>query len=302
MARIDLHRSRILITGASSGIGAAMARALAAKGARLALAARRREALEKLADEIERAGGVRPVVIPADLSVRGEAAKLAGRAIQLLGGVDVLVNNAGVGAGASQIAGGDGELVRQLFETNYWSPLALIQAVAPSMRDQQSGAIVNVTSMAQVSPFALTGHYASSKAALGVAGEALRLELKGTGVHVLEIAPGPVDTAMLNEAHELDGARALIERMPTGNPEELARLAVRALERRKRTLVYPRLLTTGWWFPALARRITAWLQRRVAPSSLDDTRVALGGSAGNAAEVLGRPPGQRAATAAAGVS
>ena len=293
MSRIDLHRSRILITGASSGIGAAMARALAKKGAQLALAARRREALEKLADEIEQAGGLRPIVIAADLSVRGEAAHLAKSALELLGGIDVLVNNAGVGAGASQVAGGDGDLVRQLFETNYWSPLALIKAVAPAMREQGSGAIVNVTSLAQVSPFALTGHYASSKAALGVAGEALRLELRGTNVHVLEIAPGPVATAMLNEAHELDGARALIERMPTGNPEELAELTVRALERKKRTLVYPRTLSTGWWFPALARRITAWLQRNVAT---DDTLVALGGSGGNAAEVLGRAPGKPAAS------
>ena len=289
MAHLDLHGSRILITGASSGIGAAMARAFAKRGGRLALAARRREALDQLADEIEHAGAVRPIVIPVDLSVRGEATALGTRAIELLGGVDVLVNNAGVGAGASQIAGGDGELVRQLFETNYWSPLALIQTIAPRMRDQGNGAIVNVTSMAQVSPFALTGHYSSSKAALGVAGEALRLELSGTGIHVLEIAPGPVDTAMLNEAHELDGARALIERMPTGNPEELAQLTVRAIERRKRMLVYPRALTSGWWFPALARRITAWLQRNVAT---DDTRVALGGSGGNAAEVLGRPPGK----------
>src|SRR5262245_59666143 len=103
---------RALVTGASSGIGRALAIALAKRGAILALSARRRAALDSLADEIAATGASRPKVLEADLSQPGAAAKLAREADQALGGVDLLVNNAGVGIAGSQVVVGDDAIAR----------------------------------------------------------------------------------------------------------------------------------------------------------------------------------------------
>src|SRR5215471_10584408 len=108
---LDLRGKAVLLTGASSGIGWATAKALASAGARVAISARREDALTQLALQIRAAGG-EAHVLPADLSVRGEAATLAARAKEALGQVDVLVNNAGVGMAASQWAGADGDVAR----------------------------------------------------------------------------------------------------------------------------------------------------------------------------------------------
>jgi NAD(P)-dependent dehydrogenase (short-subunit alcohol dehydrogenase family) len=125
-----------LVTGASSGIGKALTLRLAKEGVHVAISARRKAALDALADEVERAGGRRPIVLPSDLSKRGEAAKLGAAAEEAFGGrgVDVLVSNAGVGIGGAQLVVADDDIARELFETNYWSPLALARALAPGMR------------------------------------------------------------------------------------------------------------------------------------------------------------------------
>src|SRR4051794_22906158 len=125
----EIREARVLLTGASSGIGRELAQALAAGGARLALAARREDRLRALADELEAAGLPRPVAFPADLGRRGAADELAARAVESLGGVDVLVNDAGGGFQGLQWAGGDRDEAREVLEVNYWSPLALIRAL-----------------------------------------------------------------------------------------------------------------------------------------------------------------------------
>ncbi|MFI5290325.1 MAG: SDR family NAD(P)-dependent oxidoreductase, partial [Polyangia bacterium] len=157
--KTDLNGKRVLVTGASSGIGRALSKALAQAGAKLAIAARRVGALEALADEIALAGGARPVVLTADLSARGEAERLGARAIEALGAVDILVNNAGVGAGGAQVVMGDADEARALFETNYWAPLALTRALVPEMRKRGAGAVVNVASIGAVTPMPFAGHY-----------------------------------------------------------------------------------------------------------------------------------------------
>jgi NADP-dependent 3-hydroxy acid dehydrogenase YdfG len=139
--------ARVVLTGASSGIGAELARVFAARGARLAITARRRERLEALADEL---GEPRALVFETDLSERGAAAELGREAEAALGGVDVLVNNAGGGVGGRIATVADRDEAREAFEVNYWSPLALIGAVLPGMAERGSGVIVNVTSVAQV--------------------------------------------------------------------------------------------------------------------------------------------------------
>jgi short-subunit dehydrogenase len=259
-----LQDKRALITGASVGIGRAIARALAERGVTMAIAARRTAALEELAGEMAGAGHERPVVLATDLTKRGAAADLATRAAAELGQIDILINNAGASATGSQWDAGDGKTARELFELNYWSPLALIQALVPAMRRRKDGAVVNVTSLSALTPWVCTGHYSSTKAALSLASETLRLELHGSGVHVLEVMAGPIETALLGWVRRsVPGAATAMAWGPRGNPDTLARLVIRGLERRRKTLIYPRALGLTPHFPVPSRWLMALLQRRL---------------------------------------
>jgi len=270
--KMQLQGKRALLTGASGGIGIALATLLAERGVVLALASRRTNAMDHLADEIARHGRPRPVVLEADLGKRGVAANLARRAQDALGHVDILINNAGAGLLGSQWILGDGDAARELCELNYWSPLALIQALVPAMRQRRDGAVVNVTSLAAVSPYVFTGHYSSTKAALSLASETLWLELNGSGVHAMEVMPGPTETALLAWArHNVPGAAASMSLAPRGNVDQLARLIVRGLERRRKTFVYPRFLSLSPLVPAMTKGLMTWMQRKL---DGDESRLA----------------------------
>src|SRR3954468_14856911 len=137
----SVQERRVLLTGASSGIGHAAALRLAERGARLALVARRRERRVALAEQIVAAGRPTPTVIAADLSRPGAAVGVASDALAELGGVDVVVNNAGGSVQGLTWVAGDREEARALFETNLWSPLALAAALAPAMVERGEGTI-----------------------------------------------------------------------------------------------------------------------------------------------------------------
>ncbi len=276
MSGVELADTRVLLTGASSGIGRELAKELAARGAALAISARRRSVLEKLAEEISAAGGAAPVVLEADLSKRGAAQALAIDAEGALGPIDVLVNNAGGGVGGRIATVGDRDEAREAFETNYWSPLALINALVPAMAERGRGTVVNVTSMAQVSTWPGFGGYAATKGALAVATETLAMELADSGVHVIEVIPGPVDTAVQGETRLAPGIERMLDRTPLGDPAVLARLMVEALEQGTRRVIYPRRARFAYVLPTLvrweARRLAARTAREVDPA----TREALG--------------------------
>jgi short-subunit dehydrogenase len=274
-----------LLTGASSGIGRALAKALAQKGVRLAISGRRAEALQALEAEIVAAGGARPAVLPADLSQPGQARALAAGATAALGPVDILVNNAGVGIGGAQHIVGDDAMAREMFETNYWSPMALIQTLVPPMRARGLGLVVNVSSIGAMAPMPLAGHYSSSKAALAVASESLTMELRDTGVRVLHVIPGPVETAMLAELRVVPGASEVVAKMPRGTAEELARTMVRAMEREKSTVVYPSQLGFLRHFPTVAMLASRALMQAV---DVANERTLRGGSRGDEAAVKAR--------------
>ena len=260
MRATAIRGARILITGASSGIGRATAVRLAAEGARLAITARRETLLHELADAIAWAGHARPAVLVADLSRPGAAQRLAVEAMAALGDVDILVNNAGGGVGGMVWSVGDGDAGREAFEVNYWSPLALIQALVPRMRERGTGAVVNVTSLAQVTAWPGFGGYAATKAALALATQTLEMELAGSGVLVVEVVPGPVDTAVQGETRLLPGIERMLDRMPLGDPEVIAVRIVRALQRGKRRVIYPGRGRLVYWLPGVAR----WYGRRLA--------------------------------------
>ena len=276
-----LEGKSVLLTGASGAIGAEVAGLLARRGARLALSARREARLQALADEIESTGQPRPFVLPADLGQPGEAAALGVRALQALGEVDVLVNNAGSSLqGLAWVVGDRGE-AREVFETNVWSPLALAAALAPSMIERGGGVIVNVGSMARVSPFPHLGQYASSRAAISAATQTLDLELGPRGVRVVEFALGPVDTPASRENRVIAGIDPWLDDRPgLGDPAAAAAAIVATVQGDTRGLAhYPRVLRWVDRLPSLGRRYS----RRLAKAAdLADETVRFGGSPGPA--------------------
>jgi short-subunit dehydrogenase len=275
MTKISVSGTSVLLTGASSGIGRELAIELADRGAHMAVAARRVALLDQLADEIVRRGRERPAVITADLSRPGAAAALAHDAEIALGPVDILVNNAGGGVGGSQWSVGDAAAAREAFEINYWSPLALVSALVPKMRTRGRGAVVNVTSLAQVNTWPVFGAYAATKAAFALATETLRLELSGTRVHVLEAIPGPVDTAVQGETRLVPGIDRMLNRVPLGDAAEMARRIVVALERGRTRVIYPTRAAIAYHVPVIARWHTRRLAARVARETEPDVLEAI---------------------------
>jgi short-subunit dehydrogenase len=270
----------VLLTGASGAIGAEVAKRLAASGARLALSARRESRLAELAARIVDAGGTPPVVLAADLGRRGQAGELGVQALEALGQVDVLINNAGASMQGLTWVGGDRDEGREVVETNLWSPLALVATLAPQMAELGGGAIVNVGSMIRVSPFPHLGHYAASRSALAMATEVLGMELAPRRVRVVEVALGPVDTPGSYENRALAGADRWLEGRPgLGRVEGAAAAIVRAAEGGSSGVVfYPRALRWAHRFPGLGRHYAG---RMAKGADLEDRSVRLGGSAGD---------------------
>jgi uncharacterized protein len=280
--RYRVAGSGVLLTGASSGIGRCLAGELARKGAHLAIAARRADRLDAVADEIAAMGLARPATFVVDLERRGNAAELTDAAERAFGQVDVLINNAGGGVGGLQWVGGDRDEGREVFEVNLWSPLALVRALVPAMRQRRSGVVVNVTSMAQVMTWPAFGHYAASKAALAMATETLRQELAGSGVHVLEVIPGPVDTAIQGETRLIPGIERALRASPLGNPAVLAQRIVSAIEHGRSRIVFPRVLTAAYLLPGVTRAYIGRQVRRVSSElNSDDARWIRSGSMGD---------------------
>jgi short-subunit dehydrogenase len=262
----------VLVTGASGAIGAEVVHRLAARGARLALTARRAEVLEDLADVVASKGATRPVVLPADLGRRGEAAEVAAQAASELGGIDALINNAGASMQGLSWVVGDDEPARAVFETNLWSPLALIAAVAPEMVRSGGGAIVNVGSMARVSPFPHLGVYAASRSALATVTEVLDMELGPRGVRVVEVALGPIDTPASRENRVLAGADRWLDGRPgLGEAGAAADTIVAAVEGDARGVRhYPGVMRWVDRLPGLGRR---YARRAARHADVQDTTV-----------------------------
>jgi uncharacterized protein len=266
---MNLEGKRVVVTGASTGIGRALAVRLADRGAVMVLAARREGLLNDVADEIARAGHRRPVVMATDLSLPGAAAALGGAALDVLGGtIDIAINNAGGNLTGPQSYIADSDDARRVFEINLWSPLALIAAVLPSMLAAGAGTVVNVTSTVQAVPLPLLGYYAASKSALAQATRSLRLELAETPIKVVEVVPGSTDTA-LRDIDELPWKAGPPRTLPPVSPQSTAAAVVRGLERGARRVVYPSYSLVPLELPAIGRMIATLGGRRV------DTRCAL---------------------------
>ena len=248
---------RVILTGASMGIGEAAARAFGREGARLALVARKRDRLERVAEEVRALGG-EAVVLPADLSRPEEAARVVPEAVAALGGVDVLVNNAGLGMAATfdrmRI-----EDLRYLMEVNFFSPVALTQAVLPHFRAQGGGVIVNVSSVVGKIAIPTASGYSATKFALNGISDASRVELGPEGIRIVTLCPGRVETPF----HEnvLGGLRK--PKAPGGwRPEAVADAIVAAAKNPPRERVLGWLNRTAVGLQRLSPGFVQWVLGR----------------------------------------
>ncbi len=184
---------RVLITGASTGIGYATALRLGSKGHHVALVARRKELLEDLARKIEEAGG-KAFPIAADLADASAPPKVIEEAVQKLGGLDVLINNAGF-AHNRPIAKQKTERVLQMLDVNLRAPMLLCKEAIPHLRKSRKARIINVASVVGHAPFPGMAVYSATKHALVAFSDALRAEL-APKIKVSTVSPGLVDTPM----------------------------------------------------------------------------------------------------------
>lgn len=208
---MDLKDRVVLITGASAGIGRALALRLAAEGCRLVLVARSEEKLAVLAAEL--GGPDRAVYIAGDVADPSVARRAVDRATGHFGRLDILVNNAGVGLRAP-VTRLDPDLLAEIFSVNVLGALHFLRAAVPHLVEAGSGSVVTVASLAARQPVPTLGGYAATKAALVALTDALRLELTGTGVSVLTVLPGSVETEFKHNSRgevypERSGARRL---------------------------------------------------------------------------------------------
>ena len=186
--------TRVLVTGASSGIGAGLAEAFAGAGATVGIAARRRD---RLAEVLERCRVHSPdsAMWVADLAEPAAVDRLADDALREFGGIDILVNNAGIPK-RRHVTKLDAATVEAVMTINYFSPVRLTLALLPQMLERGSGRVVNVSSVA--APLSSPGEaaYSASKAALAVFSETMVVDLWDTGVKITVVYPGVVDTEL----------------------------------------------------------------------------------------------------------
>ncbi len=225
---MELNGSVVIITGASSGIGAATARHLAARGAKPVLFARRAAQLRRLADAIRQDGG-EALVVPGDVTQSPDVQRLMRETLDAFGRIDALVNNAGMGGGLSLCDTRD-DLLRQVLEVNALGCALCAKYAVPHL--PRGGVIVNIGSVA--GEVATIGMYTASKFAVRGFNDALRREVKGRGIRVVLVAPGFIRTEM---------TAGLRYDMP--GPEVVARAIEKALRSPRRKIVTP------WWYRPL---------------------------------------------------
>jgi len=250
-----------LVTGASAGIGAAFARALAREGLSLVLVAERAERLRALADELEKAHGVQVRTLPLDLTAEGAVVRLASNVSDL--DLGLLVNNAGVGY-AGRFDKQDAARLHNLVQLNCVVPLTLTHQLIGRMVARGRGAVIVVGSIAGEQPVPYLAAYSASKAFDRFLGETLWAELRESGIDVLTLSPGPTETEFQEVAGELPH--------PGMSPDEVVEQALDALGRQPAVIA-------GWrnWLQSLGvrfvpRTLTALLahgqMRRWTPEKL----------------------------------
>lgn len=249
---MNMKGKRVLITGATGGIGSHVAQALAEQDAIITLVGRKQEALEQLQKRLMETTSAQVYVANADIALPLERKKLLQQVNQDMGGIDILINNAGV-VDFHDFSEQDPAIIEQIFQTNLIAPVQLTRQILPDMISQGNGRIVNIGSTFGSIGFAYFSAYSSSKFALRGFSESLRRELAGTGVGVSYIAPRAVKTSA-NSAAVYEMAKATNMHMDL--PEEVAEFIVHCTRQEKDIAYYG-------WPEKLFVRINALLPKLV---------------------------------------
>ncbi len=243
-----LRAMHVVVTGASSGIGEAIAREYLRRGAKVTLIARRRDRLDKLAVGSES----RTHIVQADLGDPEVAFSWLDAAEEAMGPIDVLVNNAGIQIVKSvlETSWEDGE---RLLALDLHTPLRLTQLVLKRMVPRKSGTIVDIASMAALGPTPGMFFYNAAKAGLAAASEGLRAEMKPYGIHVVTVYPGPVTSDMEAAGRAAYTETAATKYTPTGTADVLARMIANAVDDKRARVIYPRMYALSRHFPNITR-------------------------------------------------
>lgn len=251
----DLTGSRILITGASRGIGRSLALQLAPRCVQLTLAARSAESLTELAGEVERLGAT-ALVVPTDVTNAEQRRTLVEKAVAAMGGLDVLVNNAGV-ASFGHFDTSSEAVLRTIMEVNFFAPAEMMRLAVPHLRNGKAPAIVNVASICGRVGLPGWSEHCASKFALAGLSEALRGEFARFDIDVLVILPGLVRSDDLGRHLLRNEGRMKLDFAGAQPPDEVAEEIIRALRKSRAET------SVGWQ--------SRWLHRaqRFAPRFVD---------------------------------
>jgi uncharacterized protein len=244
----------VLITGASSGIGASCAKLLSQCGARLALTALPSEHFKNEESDSR-------FIVTGDITSEGTRLDVVNRTIDRFGQIDVLINSAGVGQYGYPTEV-DTEISKRMFDVNVFSALALTQLVVPHMWARRSGTIVNMGSVGGKVSLPWSVMYCATKWALHCVDDSLHRELAGTGIRVIKVCPGIVDTKFREHVLAGTAPKRVQDIGRIVSSDEVAIALIRGVERRKRTVFVPKI---GFLFTSLdffAPGVMDWYLRR----------------------------------------
>jgi short-subunit dehydrogenase len=243
----------VLITGASQGIGASCARLIGQRGAKLSLTALPGDGFEDEESDSR-------IAVAGDITSAATRARVVERTMARFGRIDILINNAGVGQYGYPTEV-DTEISKRMFDINVFSALALTQLVLPPMRTRKSGTIVNIGSVGGKVSLPWAVMYCATKWALHCVDDSLHRELEGTGIRVMKVCPGIVDTKFRD--HVLAGtAPDQVENIRrVVSPDQVAAAIIRGVERGKRTVFVPKIGFVFTSLDFLAPRIMDWYLR-----------------------------------------
>lgn len=254
MSRREIKGSRILVTGASSGIGRAVALELASAGAELVVLARREDRLKRLAEEAA-ALGVKIEIVAGDITDEACRRRAIDAAVERYNGLDILVNNAGVGAmGLFEHA--DPARVRRVFEVNFFALVEMTRLALPLLQKGVRPMVVNVSSILGHRAVPYSSEYSASKFAVQGFSEAIRAEFARHRIDVLVVSPGTTETEFFDSVIERTGEPAWPKHTPI-SPEKVARQMVRAMRQGRHEII-----------PYFPGKLLCWINR-LSPSLMD---------------------------------